>query len=62
MLVFKEVEEGFYRCQPNIARLGRVPPHVLQMLQECADHFRVELLKNERRRSDFQSSGSKLEQ
>jgi hypothetical protein len=62
MLVFKEVEEGFYRYQPNIARLRRVLPRILQILQECADHFGVELLKSEHRRPDLQSRSSELEQ
>ena len=32
--VLKEVKEGFYRRQPHVACLGRVPAYVLQIFEE----------------------------
>jgi hypothetical protein len=48
--VLKEVKEGFYRRQPHVACLGRVPAYVLQIFEECDDEFRIKLLQRERRR------------
>ena len=60
--VLKEVKERFYRRQPDVACLWRVPACVLQMFEECADQFRIKLLQRERRRFRPKFGRRELEQ
>ena len=43
--VLKEVKERFYRCQPDVACLWRVPACVLQIFEERTNQFQKELFQ-----------------
>jgi hypothetical protein len=60
--VLKEVKEGFYRRQPDVACLWRVPARVLQMFEERADQIRIKLLQGQRRWFRAESGRRELEQ